>query len=90
MKILYSIHSRSRVKSDTRDSGLFHNGSHEEIYNPCLDYPIYYRVRVQICLLRCIWVTVWSGTVNIRDKEGMEAVDKRARELSDSLSCTGI
>lgn len=90
MKILDSYHSKARVKGRTIDSGLYHQPANEDMfYDPCVQYPIYYQVKVQICLLCFIWITVWSVTVELTD-EAMDAANKRAQELADTLSCTGL
>lgn len=90
MKILDSYHSKTRVKAQTIDSGLYHQPANEDMfYDPCVQYPIYYQVKVQICLLCFIWVTVWSVTVELKD-EAMDAANKRAQELAETLSSTGL
>lgn len=90
MKILDSYHSKTRVKGGTIDSGLYHQPATEDcFYDPYVQYPIYYYAKVQICLLWCIWITVWSATVEFKD-EAVDAVNKRAQQLADTLSCTGL
>ena len=91
MKILTASHSKTRIKARSIDTGLLHSPSHEDsMYDPFVDYPIHYQVKVQICLLCFIWVTVWSATVNIEDTEAVKAANKRAEDLADTLSCTGL
>lgn len=90
MKILDSTHSKTRVIGGTIDTGLYHQPATEDcFYDPYVQYPIYYFVKVQICLLCFIWITVWSATVEFND-ENVEAVNKRAQELADTLNCTGL
>lgn len=90
MKILYSTHSETRVRAHTVDTGAFHNITDaDDFYDPLIEYPINYVVKVQIRLLHVFWVTVWSATVELSD-EAIEAVNKRARDLADTLSCTGL
>ena len=90
MKILDSYHSKARVNTRTIDSGLYHQPANNDMfYDPYVQYPIYYQVKVQICLLRFVWVTVWSVTVELND-EAVDAANKRAQELADTLSCTGL
>lgn len=91
MKILTASHSKTRVKARSIDTGLYHTPAHEDsFYDPFVDYPIHYQVKVQICLLCFIWVTVWSATVNIEDTEAVNAVNQRAEDLAKTLSCTGL
>ena len=90
MKILDSFHRKARVNARTIDSDLYHQPANNDMfYDPYVQYPIYYQVKVQICLLRFVWVTVWSVTVELND-EAVDAANKRAQELADTLSCTGL
>lgn len=90
MKILDSFHSKTRVKGGTIDSDMYHQPATEDTYyDPYVQYPIFYQVKVQICLLCFIWITVWSITVEFTD-EAVDAVNKRATELAETLSCTGV
>lgn len=90
MKLLNSTHSETRVRAYTVDTGAFHNHTDADgFYNPLIEYPINYVVKVQIRLLRVFWVTVWSATVELAD-DAIETVNKRAQELADTLSCTGL
>ena len=90
MKILDSYHSKTRVIGNTIDTGLYHNPTTEDLfYDPLMQYPVHYKAKVQIRLLGFIWVTVWSATVEFTDAN-VDAVNKRATELADTLSCTGL
>lgn len=90
MKILDSYHSKTRVKGNTIDTGLYHQPAGDDLfYDPLVQYPIHYKVKVQICLLCFLWITVWSATVEFNDAN-VDAVNKRAAELADTLSCTGL
>jgi len=89
MKILDSYHSVTRVKGGTIDTSLYRTADEDVFYNPYLDYPIHYQVKVQICLLRFIWLTVWSATVKFEDA-AVDAVNKRASDIAETLSCTGL
>jgi len=91
MKIYSSTHSKARVVGGTVDPNLYFFNPNDEIPQPQprLDLPDRYFVKVQICLLCFIWITVWSATVEFTD-ENVEAVNKRAQELADTLSCTGL
>lgn len=93
MKILESFHRTARVKGGTIDTGLFHNFTGDDgQYNYNLgriDYPVYYFAKVQICIFHVFWVTVWSAVTELTD-EAVDAVNKRATELADTLNCTGL
>lgn len=88
MKFFDSYYSKTRITADTIDTGLYHSPE-DNFYDPFVKYPIYYKVKVQICLLRFIWVTVWSVTVELTD-EAIEAANNRAKSIADTLSCTGL
>lgn len=87
MKILDSYHSKTRVNGNTIDTGLY--AGDDLFYDPLVQYPIHYKVKVQICLLRFLWITVWSATVEFNEAN-VDAVNKRAAELANTLSCTGL
>lgn len=90
MKILDSYHRKARVIGNTIDTGLYHQPTNEDLfYDPLTQYPVHYKAKVQICVLGFIWITVWSATVDFKD-EDVEAVNKRASDLADTLSCTGL
>ena len=90
MKIKESYHRTTRVKGGTIDTGLFHNPFGEDgAYNHYVDYPVYYYAKVQICLCHIFWVTVWSAVVELTD-EAIDAANKRAKEIADTISCTGL
>lgn len=91
MKIYSSTHSKARVVGGTVDPNLYFFNPNDEIPQPQprFDLPDRYFVKVQICLFWFIWVTVWSAEVELTD-EAMAAVNKRAEDLADTLSCTGL
>ena len=90
MKLLHATHSKTRVIGNTVDTGLFHNPNDADYYGPYVEYPVRYIVKVQICLLCFLWVTIWSATVDLQDSAAVDTVNKRANELADTLSCTGL
>lgn len=95
MKIFNSKHSKTRIVGGTVDVTpvLFNPNDELHGFNDPLLYTVnqqlHYYLKVQICLLCCIWVTVWSAEVELTD-EAMDAVNKRAQDLADTLSCTGL
>lgn len=89
MKIYSSTHSKARVVGGTVDPNLLFFNPNDEIPQPRNDLPDRYYVKVQVHLFWFFWHTVWSAEVELTD-EAIGAANKRAQELADSLSCTGL
>jgi len=91
MKILDSFRLPARVKGCPVDTGAHHtNTTSDSFYDPYIQYPVHYKVRVQICLLRFIWVTIWSVTVALEDGNAAQEANKHAIKIANTLNCTGL
>ena len=92
MKIINSFHRVSRVQNCTIDPYNYILFDAENPYVsplPTEPHHLWYHIKVQIRILGFIWVTVWSVTVELND-EAVAAANGRAREVANTLNCTGL
>ncbi len=96
MKIKDSFHRLTRIENFTIDPNDYVfidiDGNNPlppyQLPVPTEPHELWYHIKVQVRIC-FIWVTVWSVTVDLTD-EAMAAANARAREIANTLNCTGL